>query len=319
MKPHRIDRRAMLRLGATACAGFASYPPGAFAQQKRSLKASDVHPTGYPTVEAVENLGRKLERTTNGRLSVQMFASMQLGGEKEAVEQAQIGAIQFARVSVGALGPVIDDLNVFNLPFLFRSTTHMQKVIDGPIGQELLDKVTGNAKAGLIGLCWMDAGARSIYDVKKAIHGIGDLKGLKVRVVGNPMFVDMMNPLGGNGVAMGYDQVFSALQTGVIDGAENNPPSFVFDNHYRVAKYYTLTEHLIVPEMLVFPLRTWNTLSKADQDLIRKLAREAQLEERTLWAAYEKQAIDKAKAAGIQIVEPIDKQPFQGAVKPVWD
>ena len=131
---------------------------------------------------------------------------MQLGGEKEAIEQAQVGACQFARVSVGALGPVIDDLNVFNLPFLFRNTAHMQKVIDGPIGQELLDKVTNNPKAGLIGICWMDAGARSVYDTKRPIKTIGDLKGLKVRVMGNPMFVDMMNALGGNGVAMGYDQ-----------------------------------------------------------------------------------------------------------------
>ena len=214
---------------------------------------------------------------------------------------------------------MIDDLNVFNLPFLFRNTAHMQKVIDGPIGQELLDKVTNNPKAGLVGLCWMDAGARSVYDTKRPIHSIADLKGLKIRVIGNPMFVDMMNALGGNGVAMGYDQVFSALQTGVIDGAENNPPSFVFDNHYQVAKYYTLTEHLIVPEMLVFSRKTWDTLSKDDQALVRKLAREAQLEERTLWTAYEKQAIDKAKAAGIQIIEIADKKPFQDAVKPVWD
>ena len=238
--------------------------------------------------------------------------SMQLGGEKEAIEQAQVGALQIARVSVGALGPVIDDLNVFNLPFLFRNTAHMQKVIDGPIGQELLDKVTNNANAGLIGLCWMDAGARSVYDTKKPINSIADLKGLKVRVIGNPMFVDMMNALGGNGVAMGYDQVFSALQTGVVDGAENNPPSFVFDNHYQVAKYYTLTEHLIVPEILVFSRRTWDTLSKDDQALIRKLAREAQLEERVLWAAYEKQAIDKAKAAGIQVIEIADKEAVPG-------
>jgi TRAP-type C4-dicarboxylate transport system substrate-binding protein len=118
---------------------------------------------------------------------------------------------------------------------------------------------------------------------------------------------------------MGYDQVFSALQTGVIDGAENNPPSFVFDNHYTVAKNYTLTEHLIVPEVLVFSRRTWNTLSKDDQALIQKSAREAQAEERVLWTAYEKEAMDKARAGGVQIVETIDKAPFQDAVKPVWD
>jgi tripartite ATP-independent transporter DctP family solute receptor len=307
--------------GAVALVALVSVGLGgmAAAQQKLALKASDVHPAGYPTVVAVVSLGKKLEKATNGRLSVQMFASMQLGGEKEAIEQAQVGAIQIARVSVGALGPVIDELNVFNLPFLFRNTAHMQKVIDGPIGQELLDKVTNNKNAGLVALAWMDAGARSLYDTKKPIRSIADLKGLKVRVMGNPMFVDMMNALGGNGVAMGYDQVFSALQTGVVDGAENNPPSFVFDNHYQVAKFYTLTEHLIVPEIIVFSRRTWDTLSKDDQELIRKFSKEAQSEERTLWAAYEKEAMSKAAASGTQVFEVADKKPFQDAVKPVWD
>jgi tripartite ATP-independent transporter DctP family solute receptor len=292
----------------------------AVAQQKLILKASDVHPAGYPTVVAVEDLGKKLEKTTNGRVSVAMYPSMQLGGEKEAIEQAQVGAIAFARVSVGALGPVIDDLNVFNLPYVFRNTTHMQNVIDGPIGQDLLDKVTNSGK-GLIGLCWMDAGARNFYNTKKPIKTMADLKGLKVRVMGNPMFVDMANSMGGNGVAMGYDQVFSALQTGVVDGAENNPPSFVFDNHYQVAKFYTIDEHLIVPEMLVFSKKIWDTMSRDEQAALMKFSKEAQQEERKLWAEYEKQAMDKAKAAGIQIIEvsDADKKAFQDAVKPVWD
>jgi tripartite ATP-independent transporter DctP family solute receptor len=315
-------RRNALRLGiAMVLLTVAAVVPhgSALAQQKLVMKASDVHPAGYPTVEAVENMGKKLEKATNGRLSIQMYPSMQLGGEKEAIEQAQVGAIQFARVSVGALGPVIDELNVFNMPYLFRNTAHMQKVIDGPIGQELMDKVANNPKAGLVALAWMDAGARSLYDTKKAIRNIEDLKGMKFRVMGNPMFVDMMNSLGGNGVSMGYDQVFNALQTGVVDGAENNPPSFVFDNHYQVAKFYTLDEHLIVPEMVVFSKKTWDTLSKEDQALLVKFGREAQQEERVLWAKYEKDAMDKAKAAGITITEIADKKPFQDAVKPVWD
>jgi tripartite ATP-independent transporter DctP family solute receptor len=305
--------------GAIAVIAFTFLGGAALAQQKLILKASDVHPAGYPTVVAMENLGKKLEEATNGRLSVQMFAAMQLGGDKEAIQQAQVGAIQIARISVGALGPVINDLNVFNLPFLFRNSAHMQKVIDGPVGKELLDKVTGNRKAGLVALAWMDAGARSVYDTKKPIRSVADLKGLKVRVIGNPMFVDMMNALGGNGVAMGYDQVLSALQTGVVDGAENNPPSFVFDNHYQVAKYYTLTEHLILPAIVVFSRRTWDTLAKDDQDLIRKLSREAQGEERVLWDGYEQEAMSKATAAGIQVFDVADKKPFQDAVKPVWD
>ena len=313
----------MIKVGiASAAAGIlfaAAFALGsALAQQKLVLKASDVHPAGYPTVVAVEDIGKKLEKATNGRLSVQMYPSMQLGGEKEAIEQAQVGAIAFARVSVGALGPVVDELNVFNLPYVFRNTEHMQKVIDGPIGQDLLDKVTNSGK-GLVGLAWMDAGARSLYDTKKPIKSIDDLKGLKVRVMGNPMFVDMMNALGGNGVAMGYDQVFSALQTGVVDGAENNPPSFVFDNHYQVAKYYTLTEHLIVPEILVFSRVTWDSLSKEDQALIKKLAREAQLDERQLWKKVEEQAMAKMKSAGIEVDTVGDKTAFQTAVKPVWD
>jgi tripartite ATP-independent transporter DctP family solute receptor len=311
-----------LRLGAvvTALAVATAMAAGhAVAQTKMVMKASDVHPAGYPTVVAVENMGKKLEKATNGRLSIQMYPSMQLGGEKEAIEQAQVGAIQFARVSVGALGPVIDELNVFSMPYLFRDTKHMQKVIDGPIGEELMAKVTNNPKAGIVGLAWMDAGARSLYDTKKPITSLADLKGMKFRVMGNPMFVDMMTSLGGNGVSMGYDQVFNALQTGVVDGAENNMPSFVFDNHFQVAKFYTFDEHLIIPEMVVFSKKTWDTLSKEDQALLIKFGKEMQAEERVLWEAYEKEALDKAKAAGITINQIADKKAFQDAVKPVWD
>ncbi|MBV8170229.1 MAG: TRAP transporter substrate-binding protein DctP, partial [Alphaproteobacteria bacterium] len=194
-----MQRRDVMRIGALVLGTLALAAP-ALAQQKLVLKVSDVHAVGYPTVEAIENMGKKLEAATQGRISVQMYAAMQLGGEKEAIEQAQVGALQMARVSVGALGPVVDDVNVFNLPFLFRNTAHMQKVIDGEIGQELLDKVTNNPNTKLVGLCWMDAGARNMYDTKKSIKSIDDLKGQKMRVMGNPMFVDMMNALGGNGV-----------------------------------------------------------------------------------------------------------------------
>ncbi|HUA51639.1 MAG TPA: TRAP transporter substrate-binding protein [Candidatus Sulfotelmatobacter sp.] len=312
-------RCGIIKCGALALALAVGIAGTAAAQQKQVLKASDVHPTGYPTVEAIVRMGKKLEQATGGRLSIQMYASMQLGGEKEAIEQAQVGALQLARVSVGTLGPVVDDLNVFNMPFLFRNTAHMEKVIDGAIGQELLDKVTNNPNTKLVALCWMDAGARNMYDTKKSIRSIDDLKGQKMRVMGNPMFVDMMNALGGNGVPMGYDQVFSALQTGVVDGAENNPPSFVFDNHYQVAKHYTMTEHLIVPEILVFSRRTWDGLSADDQALIKKLGREAQADERVLWNEYEKKAFDKMTEAHIEVVQIADKTPFQKAVKPVWD
>ena len=316
-----MKRRDFIKLTAGFATAAATSAPLsiASAQSKAVFKASDVQPEGYPTVAATESLGKKLEAATNGRLTVQMYPSAQLGAEKETIEQTQIGAIQMLRVSAGALGPIVDDINVVNMPFLFKNVAHAQKMMDGEIGQELLDKISSDANANLVALCWMDAGARSIYNTKKPIKAVDDLKGLKIRVIGNPIFVNMMNALGGNGIAMGYDQVFGALQTGVIDGAENNPPSYVFSNHYTAAKYYSLTEHLIIPEVLAFSKRAWTGLSADDQALIKKFAREAQFEERELWKKYELQAMEKAKAAGCEIVEIADKAPFQAAVKPVWD
>jgi tripartite ATP-independent transporter DctP family solute receptor len=315
----KIERRDFLKIGAAGAAATSLGLTPASAQAKVVLKASDVHPTGYPTVAAVEAMGKKLEAATNGRVSIQMFPSMQLGGEKEMIEQAQVGALQIARVSVGAIGPVVDDLNVFNMPFVFRDGAHMEKVIDGEIGTELLGKITSNDKTGLVGLCWMNAGTRNVYNSKKAIKSLDDLKGLKIRMMGNPLFVDTMNALGGNGIAMGFDQVYNAMQTGVVDGAENNFPSFIAQNHFQVAKFISQTEHLIIPEILVFSKKTWNTLSKEDQTLVAKVGREAQKEQRALWYKAEEESLAKMKAAGIEIIKFADKKAFQDAVKPVWD
>jgi tripartite ATP-independent transporter DctP family solute receptor len=316
-----MNRRHVIALGAVAAAialgGFAS--EGAFAQTKMVLKATDVHPLGYPTVEAVVQMGKKLEAATNGRLSIQMFPSMQLGGEKEMIEQAQVGALQIARISVGPMGPIVPELNVFNLPFMFRDNAHMEKVIDGPIGDELMKKLSDHPTAGLVGIAWMNAGTRNVYNSKKPIKSVEDLKGLKIRMMGNPVFVDTMNSLGGNGVAMGFDQLINAMQTGVVDGAENNEPSYVSGQHYRYAKYYSKTGHLMIPEILVFSKKSWDGLSKDDQALIMKLAKEAQMDERKLWYEKEKASIEEMKKAGVETNDVTDKKPFQAAVKPVWD
>src|SRR5215510_11296843 len=287
---------------ATAGILFAAVAAGpALAQQKIVLKATDVHPLGYPTVEAVVQMGKKLEAATNGRLSIQMYPSMQLGGEKEMIEQAQVGALAIARISVGPMGPIVPELNVFNLPFMFRDTVHMEKVIDGPIGDELLKKLSDHPTAGLIGLCWMNAGTRNVYNSRKPIRSIEDLKGLKIRMMGNPVFVDTMNALGGNGVAMGFDQLVNAMQTGVVDGAENNAPTYATGQHYRYAKYFSLTGHLMIPEILVFSKKIWDTLGKDDQALIAKYAKEAQQDERTLWYAMEEKSRSEMEKAGVQI------------------
>ena len=307
--------RRTLLLSAAGLIAAVALP--AAAQQKQVWKASDVHPLGYPTVEAIERMGKKLEKATSGRISIQMFPSMQLGGEKEMIEQAQVGALQIARISVGAMGPVVDDLNVFNLPFVFRDEAHMRAVIDGPIGQELLERVSSSPQSRLIVLGWMDAGTRNVYANKPAAKP-ADLKGMKIRMMGNPLFVETMNAMGGNGVAMGFNELYSALQTGVVDGAENNPPTLLAQNHYQVSKVYSLTGHLIIPEIFVFSKRTWDALSKEDQTLLRKLSREAQIEQRKLWDDYVGVAETKLKAAGIQFVTA-DKKAFYDATQPVRD
>jgi tripartite ATP-independent transporter DctP family solute receptor len=279
------------------------------------LKAADVHPVGYPNVVAVESMGKKLEAATNGRIKLQMFPGGVLGSEKEMVEQTQVGAIQIARISLGILGPVVPDVNVFNMPFVFRDEAHMRKVIDGEIGKEILDKITASP-ARLVALGWMDAGSRSLY-TKKPVRSPADLKGQKIRVMGNPLFVDTMNAMGGNGIAMGHTEVFSALQTGVLDGAENNPPTYFTTNQYTTgAKYYTQTNHLIIPEVLVMSKVTWEKLTPADQALVKKFSREAQMEQRALWDKSVAEFTAKLKAGGVEFIN-IDNKVFYDATAPV--
>jgi tripartite ATP-independent transporter DctP family solute receptor len=279
-----------------------------------TLKASDTHPAGYPTVVAVEKMGKTLEAETNGDIKLQMFAGGVLGTEKEVVEQVQLGAIQLARVTLGVVGPVVPDVNVFNMPFVFRNEQHMRHVIDGEVGQEILDKIT-NSDFNLVALGWMDGGTRNLY-TKKPVRSPEDLKGMKIRMIGNPVFLDTMNAMGGNGISMDTSEVFSALQTGVVDGAENNPPTMLEHNHYQIAKYYTLTGHLIIPELLVMSKTTWEKLTPEQQVLVKKAARQAQMDERQLWDAKVASSTEKLKAAGVEYIS-IDPKPFYDATAPV--
>ncbi|QCB47135.1 TRAP transporter substrate-binding protein [Hydrogenophaga sp. PAMC20947] len=300
-----------LRRTATCLA--LTLPAAAMAQT--IIKVSDVQPAGYPNVVALENMGKKLEAATNGKFKFQMYPGGVLGSEKEMIEQAQVGALQIARISLGPMGPVVPDVNVFNLPFLFRDEGHMRAVIDGPIGKEILDKITASS-AKLVGLGWMDSGSRSMY-TKNAIKTPDDLKGQKIRVMGNPMFVEMMNAMGGNGISMGHNDTFSALQTGVVDGAENNPPTFFASNQYTAGpKFYSQTTHLIIPELFVMSKITWDKFSKDEQALVMKFSREAQMEQRALWDKSVGDYTAKLKAYGIQFVT-LDKKPFYDATAPM--
>nr|MBF0683899.1 TRAP transporter substrate-binding protein [Pseudomonas sp.] len=284
------------------------------AQAATTLKLAEVHPAGYPTVIALENMGKKLEEATKGELKYRMFSGGVLGSEKEVVEQLQIGAVQLTRVSLGTLGPVVPDVNVFNMPFVFRDHAHMRKVIDGEIGQDLLDKIT-DSEFNMVGLAWMDGGVRNLYS-KKPVRNMDDLKGMKIRVMGNPLFIDTLNAMGAQGVAMDTGEIFSALQTGVVDGAENNPPTMLEHNHYRAAQYYSLTGHLILPEPIVMSKSAWNKLTPEQQELVRTFAMEAQLEERKLWDEKSASSEEKLKAAGVEFIE-VDRKPFYDATAPV--
>jgi tripartite ATP-independent transporter DctP family solute receptor len=286
----------------------------AFGADKMVIKSSDVHGDGYPTVEAIKYMGELLDKWTNGRLTIQVYGSMQLGGEKEALEQVQVGALEMTRVSVGVVGPIVDEFNAFNLPFVFRSAQHMYDVTDGEIGTDLLNRLE---KGGLIGLGYMDAGSRSFYNKVRPITQPTDLKGLKIRVMQNPIFVEMVNSMGGNGTPVAFNELYTAIQTGVVDGAENNPPTIIEHKHYEVTKYYSLTEHLMVPEIFVFSKKVWDKLSPMDRQLVRKASALCVIKERELWKAKEEKAYAELKRIGYSVNGNLDKQPFIEATEPV--
>ncbi len=280
-----------------------------------TLRSSDTHPDGYPTVEAVKAMGKMLEERTNGRLCIEVFFAAQLGEEKDSIEQTQFGVIDMDRVSLGPFNNIIEETQIPSLPYIFRSVEHMHKVMDGEIGQEILDAFTAH---DLIGLAFYDGGSRSFYNKEHPIKSMDDLKGMKFRVMQSDMFVDMVAALGANATPMPYGEVYSSIQTGVIDGAENNWPSFDSSGHFEVAKYYTLDQHLIVPEVLVMSKKTFDKLSAEDQAVVRQAAKDSVPVMRELWVKQEKISEEKVRAAGVEIVTDIDKAPFIKAMEPVY-
>lgn len=279
------------------------------------LRSADTHPDGYPTVEAVKYMGELIKQRTDGRYSVEVYHSAQLGEEKDTIEQTQTGVIDLNRVSMGPFNGIVPETQVPSLPYMFRSVEQMRHVMDGPIGDEILKAFEAH---DLVGLAFYDSGARSFYNTKKDITSIADLKGMKFRVIQSDVFVDMVNALGANATPMAYGEVYSALETGVIDGAENNWPSFESAKHYEVAKHYTTDEHQIVPEVLVMAKASWDKLSPEDQAIVRQAAKDSVVKMRELWDAQEKKSRDVVEKAGVKVSE-IDKQPLIDAMKPVYD
>ena len=297
-----------LLAAALACAAWAS-------AHATDFRSTDVHPDGYPTVEAVKYMGTVLNKLTNGKHGIKVFNNSSLGAEKDTIEQTKIGAIAMTRVNIAPMNNICPMTVVPTMPFLFNSKEHMRHVLDGPVGEEILKSCEAQ---GFIGLAYYDSGSRSIYSVKKPVKTLADMKGMKVRVQQSDLWVALLEAMGANATPMPYGEVYTGLKTGLVDAAENNYPSYESSRHFEVAKFYSKTEHSMAPEVLLFSKKVWDTLAPEDQKAIRQAAKESVPYMRKLWDEREEKSLATVKAGGAQIID-VDKASFQGAMKPVYD
>jgi tripartite ATP-independent transporter DctP family solute receptor len=279
------------------------------------FRSTDIHPDGYPTVEAVKFMGQTLAKLTGGKLTIKVFNNSALGGEKDTIEQTKIGAVAMTRVNIAPMNNICPITVVPTMPFLFKSKEHMRHVLDGPIGDEILKSCESQ---GFIGLAFYDSGARSMYTVKKPIKTVADTRGLKIRVQQSDLWVSLLEAMGANATPMPFGEVYTALKTGLVDGAENNFPSYESSRHFEVAKFYSKTEHSMAPEMLLFSKKIWDGLTDGDRKAIRQAAKESVPYMRKLWDEREEKSLATVKAGGAQINE-VNKASFQGVMKPVYE
>jgi len=299
-------------LAAFLFAGSASV---VFAQ--KVLRLAETHPQDYPTTKGDYEFARLVKERTNGRIVVEVYHSKQLGEEAAVIEQVQLGAIDMTRVSISAVSSFVRDLDAFQLPYLYRDAAHMWKVLDGPIGDEILKK---HEAVNFVGVGWFESGSRNFY-TKKPVKTVEDLKGMKIRVQQAPLMVGMVQALGAVATPLPYGEVYSALQTGVVDGAENNWPSYLTTSHFEVAKYWISDEHTRVPEITVGSKKIFDKLSPEDRAIILKAMKDTQAFQFKLWVDFEKVAEKAVRDRGCTITEvsPQEKQKFMDAMKPVYD
>jgi len=281
----------------------------------REFRAADTQSMDYPTVQALYYMGRVIAERTGGRDQIRVFHSRQLGEEKETIEQTRAGAIDLNRTNMALIGSLVPATNVLAMPFLFHSVEQLQKVLDGPIGSEILNSFE---PYGFIGLAFYDSGARSIYNSVRPIRSIADMKGLRIRVQQSELMSNMVRALGAEPVQLPYGQVLTSLTTHLVDGAENNWPSFVTTGHYKYAGYYTLTEHTMTPEVLIMSLKAWNSLSSEDQKIFREAAIQSSHFMRDKWKDLEAQSRREAQAAGVIITTDFDRKPFEDAMAGIY-
>lgn len=272
----------------------------------------------YPTTLGALRFAELVQERTQGRIHIIVESEAKLGAESEVLEQIQYGGIAFARISLSQIAEQVPEMNVLQLPYLYRDSEHMWRVLDGEIGDDFLQKVS---PYGYIGLSWYDAGARNFYSVDKPITCLEDFQGMTIRVQESDMMVDMVEALGAKAVKIAYSSVYSALQRQTIDGAENNWPSYEAMSHYEVAPYFTVDEHTRVPEMQICSAYIWEQLSEEDRKIIRECAQESAEYERELWRDREETARQTAIENGTQVIRlsSEEKERFRNAMSGIYE
>ncbi len=286
------------------------------AAQAVEWRGWNIHKDGYPNTVAMDKFAELVAEKTGGNVTLKMFHSGVLGNQPDAIEQVRIGGLAVGNFNLGPIGPMVAEANVVSLPFVFKDMGHMHRALDGAAGDQIS---AGMAKKGLIALAWYDSGARSFYNSKKPIMEPKDVEGMKIRVMNNDLYSGMISALGGNPSPMAFSEVYTSLKTGVVDGAENNWPSYESTGHFGQAGYYSLSQHLIIPECVCVNADAFNALSADDQAAVKAAARESAVLQRELW---EKRAIasrEKVMASGVKFNEIPNKQAFMDAMKPVHE
>jgi tripartite ATP-independent transporter DctP family solute receptor len=279
------------------------------------LKLAHGLPTDHPVHQAMEYMARRCDELSAGKMQIEIYPAAQLGSEQQCVELLQIGSLAITKVSAVVMESFTDDYKVLGLPYIFRSQQHAFNVLDGDIGKELL---LSTQNVWLRGLCFYDAGSRSFYTIKKPILVPEDLKGMKIRVQKSKTAMDMMQAMGGSGTPISYGELYTALQSGVVDGAENNPPSLYTSHHYEVCKHYSLDEHTSVPDVLIISQHIWKDLSEREKSWLQQAADESIPVERKLWNESVEESLREIEKAGVNIYHP-DKKPFQEISKGIYE
>ncbi|MGF1551920.1 MAG: TRAP transporter substrate-binding protein [Paracoccaceae bacterium] len=303
---------APARLALAALAAAALAVPAA-AEEWRGW---NIHPADYPNGVALDDFAQDVAERTGGEIEPEVYHNGVLGNQLDAIEQLRNGAIDFANFNMGPMGEIVPLANVLSLPFLFTDVEHMHRAMDGEIGERFAEAMR---EQGIVALAWFDSGSRSFYNTERPIHTPKDMQGLKFRVMGNQLYVDMVDRLGGNATPMAFSEVYQSLRTGVIDGAENNYPSYDSTNHFEVARYYSVTNHLILPECVCVALSTWENTSEENREIVREAAEAAAERQRALWAERSTASREKVTSAGAEINEVEDPAAFQEAMTPIYD